>query len=179
VSFLGCFGCIKDGGASVCDRACRVLAMSNPTSLDGILQDILQELNESYSRDTELIERKHGCTLGRGLDSREHPLVFKFQNESHTGRLVACMRRRVLEPYRDLFAGAKPGKIMAEPEKFKFRINRRGYTLDVDDNYVMAFASVKWYPSYKAKLLTLLRFVLDVHLGNPPELVIHEGLNRA
>jgi hypothetical protein len=154
--------------------------MSDPTCLDEILQDILKELNKSHGRNTEQIEREHFCTVGR-LDHplQDHPLMLTFQNDSHTGRLVACMRRHVLEPYRDLFAGAKPEKIMAEPEKFKFRINRRGYTLDVDDNYVMAFASVAWYPSYKAKLLTLLRFVLDVQLGNPPELVIHEGLNRA
>ena len=165
----------------MCDHACRFLAMSNPTSLDGILQDILKELNESHGGKVEVIEREHFCTVGR-LDHplADHPLMFTFQNESHTVRLVACMRRRVLEPYRDLFAGAKPEEIMRDPEKFTFRINRTGrYILDVDDNYVMAFASVAWYPSYRDKLLTLLRFVLDVQLGNPPELVIHEGLNRA
>ena len=177
---MGCFGCIKDGGANACHCACRILAMSDPTCLDEILQDILKELNKSHGRNTEQIEREHFCTVGRGFDSLDHPLVFFFQNESHTGRMVFGMRRHVLEPYRDLFEGAKPEKIMAEPEKFKLILNRTSrYTLDVDDNYVKAFVSVAWYPSLKAKLLTLLRFVLDAHLGNPPELIIHEGLNRA
>jgi hypothetical protein len=147
--------------------------MSDPTCLDEVLKDILKELNKSHGRDTEEIAREHFCTVGRGFDSREHPLVFTFQNESHTDRLVVCMRRRALEPYRDLFADAKP-------EKFTLRLNRTSrYILDVDNDFVKAFVSVALYPTFKAKLLRLLRFVLDVQLGNPPELVIHEGLNRA
>ncbi len=147
--------------------------MSDPTCLDEVLKDILKELNTSHGRDTEQIEREHFCTVGRGLDSLHHPLVFTFQNESHTDWLVVRMRRGVLEPYRDLFAGGTP-------EKFTLRLNLTSrYILDVDHDFVKAFVSVAWYPSFKAKLLRLLRFVLDVQLGTPPELVIHEGLNRA
>jgi hypothetical protein len=151
--------------------------MSESTGSMRSLQDILSQLHATHGDKAKLVSHQNHSTMGKGLDSDDHPLVFMYDKTSQNAPLTLRMSRAVLEPYT--IKPLEENKPQHTHTRGLFRVqvgsDVRLSLRAVGEYFVLSMAA-PWYSQNTVRVVGLLRFVLDLHLAEVG-LAIEEGLN--